>query len=120
MMMMMKGKQKIYPTCRLCDKMNAELTHCAIYGAMAPENINNISMAGSCVKSGDYVRLLHAVPNEYNYGQTVNGNVVNEEASNELLVFDAEDEREGFQHKHGITLEEWAIQTFTVKNKDDN
>jgi hypothetical protein len=27
--------KQIYPTCRLCDKLNAEMTHCAIYGALA-------------------------------------------------------------------------------------
>lgn len=115
----MKGKQKIYPTCRLCDKMNSELTHCAIYGAVAPENINNIGMAGVCVKAGEYVRLLHAVPNEYNYGPLINGKIVDEKESNELLVFDAVNEKDGFQHKYGMTLEEWAIQTFSDKKKKD-
>ncbi|MEB9895717.1 hypothetical protein P4K96_19800 [Bacillus cereus] len=65
----MYGKQKIYPTCRLCDKMNAEMTNCMIYGALTPENINNTALAAACKKSGDYVRLMHAVPNEFNYGK---------------------------------------------------
>lgn len=114
----MTGKAKIYPTCRLCDKMNAEMTHCAIFGAVAPENINNTAMAAACSKSGDYVRLLHAVPNEYNYGRLPNGKTVDEDADSELLVYDATDEREGFQNKHGMTLEEWALQTFTGKKND--
>jgi hypothetical protein len=117
-MIRMNGKQKIYPTCRLCNKMNAELTHCAIYGAVSPENIHNTAMAAACVQSGDYVRLLHAVPNEYNYGRLANNKKVDEEGDNELFVFDAADENEGFQKKHGLTLEEWALNTFTDTKND--
>ncbi|MFE5321540.1 hypothetical protein ACFQ88_22795 [Paenibacillus sp. NPDC056579] len=113
-----KPKQKIYPTCRLCDKMNAEMTHCAIYGAVAPENINNTAIGAACVKSGDYVRLLHAVPNDYNYGRMSNGKPVDEDKDSELLVFSAVDEREGFKQQHGISLEEWAEMAFKGKNKE--
>lgn len=44
----------------------------------------------------------------------MNGNIVDEDASNELLVFDAEYEREGFELKYGIALEEWALQAFSA------
>lgn len=111
------SKAKIYPTCRLCDKMNEEMTHCAIFGAIATEDVNNTAMAASCVASGDYVRLLHAVPNEYNYGQGKNGQTVDEIADNELLVFDSSDESIGFEKVHGMTLEEWAQRTF--RSNDD-
>jgi hypothetical protein len=111
--------KKIYPTCRLCDKLNANMTHCAIYGAIAPENIDNTALAAACVKGGEYVRLLHAVPNEFNYGIYPNAKIIDEEGDNELLVYDVTDEREGFKSKHGMTLEEWAQQAFSGKKKDE-
>ncbi|CAM4053099.1 hypothetical protein L1N85_19900 [Paenibacillus alkaliterrae] len=112
------AKAKIHPTCRICDKLNADMTHCAIFGALTPERIDNTAIAAACNKSGDYVRLLHAVPNEYNYGKTPTGKPVDEEADNVLLVFDSEDESEEFQERHGMTLEEWAERTFGAKTKE--
>ncbi|MFD2614636.1 hypothetical protein [Paenibacillus gansuensis] len=109
------AKQKIYPTCRICDKLNAEMTHCAIFGALTTEQVDNTAIGAACTKSGDYVRMLHAVPNEYNYGKK--GKPVDEEADNELLVFDANYETNGFQERHGMTLEEWASLTFGGKSE---
>lgn len=106
------AKPKIFATCRICDKLNAEMTHCAIFGALAPEQVDNTALAGACNKSGDYVRLLHAVPNEYNYGKTLAGKPVDEEADSQLLVFSADDESKEFQERNGMTLEEWAALTF--------
>ncbi|WP_168123873.1 hypothetical protein [Paenibacillus sp. HB172176] len=73
---------------------------------------DNIAVGAACNKSSDYVRLLHVVPNEYNYGKTPAGKSVDEEADNELVVFEANDELRGFQERHGMTLEEWANFTF--------
>lgn len=106
------AKQKIYPTCRICDKLNAEMTHCAIFGSLTTEQIDKTAVGAACNKSGDYVRLLHAVPNEYNYGKTPTGKPIDEEADNKLLVFNEDDEMKGFQERHGMTLEEWASITF--------
>lgn len=106
------SKPKIFPTCRICDKLNAEMTHCAIFGALTPGQSDNTAVGSACSKSGDYVRMLHAVPNEYNYGKTPAGKPIDEEADNQLLVFDANDETQGFQERHGMTLEEWAAATF--------
>lgn len=111
-------KQKIHPTCRLCNKMNNEMTHCAIFGAVSPENINNTAMAAACVKSGDYVRLLHAIPNEFNYGRLKNGKTIDESGDNQLFIYDAADERDGFKNTHEMTLEEWARITFVAKKND--
>lgn len=110
--------QKIYPTCRLCEKLNAEMTHCAIYGKLAPENIDNTALAGVCAKGGEYVRMLHAVPNEFNYGKLPKGKKIDEEADETLFIFNASDEKEGFQIQHGMSLEEWAQQVFKPSNKD--
>ncbi|OME78571.1 hypothetical protein BK120_22800 [Paenibacillus sp. FSL A5-0031] len=109
-------KGKIHPTCRICVKLNAEMTHCAIFGAIAPDQINNTALAAACNKAGDYVRFLHAVPNEYNYGKTPEGKQVDEVADSMLLVFDADDESGKFQERHGMTLEEWAALTFRPNN----
>ncbi len=106
------GTQKINPTCRICEKLNDEMTHCAVFGAITPENTNNTALGAACAKLGDYVRLLHARPNEYNYGYRQVDSVVAEREDEELLVFDAADEAEGFQIQNGITLEEWARMTF--------
>lgn len=58
-----------------------------------PENINNTAIGSSCKLSGDYVRLLHAVPNEYNYGRAVSPREsVDEEADKELFIFNRVDE----------------------------
>ncbi|AWP25310.1 MULTISPECIES: hypothetical protein [Paenibacillus] len=108
------GTQKIYPTCRICEKLNDEMTHCAVFGPISPDNINNTALGGACAKSGDYVRLLHARPNEYNYGRG-SSKTVDEQEDEELLVFDASDEAEGFKIQNGITLEEWAKLTFGEK-----
>ncbi len=110
------ARPKIYPTCRICDKLNAEMTHCAIFGALTPGQIDNTAMGAACSKSGDYVRLIHAVPNESNYGKLPNGQKVDEEADEQLLIFDADDETKGFQERHGMTLEEWAALTFGDKS----
>jgi hypothetical protein len=109
------GAQKIYPTCRICEKLNHQMTHCAVYGPISPENIDNTALGSACAKSGDYVRLIHAQPNEYNYGRTPTGEKIDEKADSELLVFDAVDEAEGFEIRHGMTLEEWAKITFGEK-----
>lgn len=114
----MNMKQKIYPTCNLCDKLNAEMTHCAIFGPISVENTNNTAIGAACSNSGDYVRLLHAVPNHYNYGFTPDGKKIDETSDEELLIFDAGKELEGFTLKHGISLEEWAQQAFKEKNKE--
>lgn len=111
------AKQKIYPTCRICDKLNAEMTHCAIFGALTAGQVNNTAVGAACTKSGDYVRMLHAVPNEYNYGKLPKGQMIDEEGDNELLVFDANDETKGFEERHGMTLEEWASITFGNKSE---
>ncbi len=122
----MTTKPKIYPTCRLCDKMNAELTHCAIYGNTDSKNINNTALAAACSKAGDYVRLLHAVPNEYNYGRLPNQGKVDEDADNELVIYDGNDESKDFSNKHGVSIEEWAIEFFVNRsnnlrmNKDES
>ncbi|MEK5400155.1 hypothetical protein [Paenibacillus sp. FSL K6-2859] len=113
-------KQKIYPTCRLCDKLNAEMTHCAIYGALAPENIDNTALAGACSLSGEYVRLLHASPNEYNYGRLPDGKLVDEEEDRQLFIFDKKDETDKFIEKHGITLEQWANSFFIKRSISKN
>lgn len=109
------AKPKIYSTCRICDKLNAEMTHCAIFGALKPGQVDNTALGSACHKSGDFVRLLHAKPNEYNYGRTPAGKLVDEEADSTLFVFDADDETKGFQERHGMTLEEWAAATFGDK-----
>jgi hypothetical protein len=109
------AKLRILPTCRICDKLNAEMTHCAIFGALTPRQSDNTTVGAACSKSGDYVRMLHAVPNEYNYGKTPAGKAVDEEADNQLLVYDADDETENFHERHGMTLEEWASITFGNK-----
>lgn len=114
----MSSKQKIYPTCRLCEKMNTELTHCAIYGAITAENINNTAIGAACAMSGEYVRLLRAVPNEYNYGKLPNKQVVDEAADQQLFVYSAGDEGEEFVRNHGITLEEWAVEFFVNRDED--
>jgi hypothetical protein len=106
------AKSKIYPTCRICDKLNAEMTHCAIFGALTTGQVDSTAVGAVCSNKGDYVRLLHAVPNDYNYGRTPTGERVDEEADAQLLVFDADDEVEGFKERHGMTLEEWAALTF--------
>lgn len=115
-------KQKIYPTCRLCDKLNAEMTHCAIYGGLSPENIDNTALAGACSLSGEYVRLLHAVPNEYNYGHLLGGKLVNEEEDRQLFIFDKKDESDKFIENHGISLEQWASFFFIKRSifKNEN
>lgn len=113
----MSSKPKIYPTCRLCEKMNTELTHCAIFGAITDENINNTAIGAACSLSGDYVRLLRAVPNEYNLGKLPNNQTVNEESDQELLIF-SNDESLDFINNHGITLEEWAVQFFVNRAND--
>lgn len=112
----MMAKQKIYPTCRICDKLNAEMTHCAIFGKLTPGQADNTAVGAACNKSGDYVRMLHAIPNDYNYGSAGHG--VDEAADNSLLIFDAEEEPKGFQERHGMTLEEWAALTFGGKNTE--
>lgn len=106
------GNAKIHPTCRICVKLNAEMTHCAIFGALSPDRVDNTALAAACNKSGDYVRLLHALPNEYNYGKTPAGKSIDEVADSVLLVFDSNDESEKFHERHGMTLEEWAKSTF--------
>lgn len=111
------AKPKIFPTCRICNKLNAEMTHCAIYGALSNDRIDNTALAAACNKSGDYVRLLHAVPNEYNYGRTPTGAGIDEDADNVLLVFD-EDESKSFVEQHGMTLEEWAEKSFGSIQRD--
>ncbi|GKS12864.1 hypothetical protein YDYSY3_38640 [Paenibacillus chitinolyticus] len=111
----MNVKRKIYPTCRLCEKLNTFETHCAIYGAIEPESINNTAIGAACLKSGDYVRSLHAIPNEYNY--RLGENKTDEIADEALLIFDAKNENEGFKNKHGMSLEEWAQQTFGEKGE---
>ncbi|MCZ8516312.1 hypothetical protein O9H85_28760 [Paenibacillus filicis] len=111
------AKQKIYPTCRICDKLNAEMTFCAIFGALTPGQADNTAIGAACSKSGDYVRLLHAVPNEYNYGKTPSGKPVDEEGDSQLLIFDSSDETKSFHERHGMTLEEWAAITFGKKTE---
>ncbi|MGU3473225.1 hypothetical protein ACLBWT_19020 [Paenibacillus sp. D51F] len=106
------AKQKIHPTCRICDKLNAEMTHCAIFGPLTPGQADNTAVGAACNKSGDYVRLLHATPNVYNLGKTSVGTPIDVEADSQLLVFDQKDEIEGFKEQHGMTLEEWAAATF--------
>jgi hypothetical protein len=113
-------KQKIYPTCLLCDKLNAEMTHCAIYGSLPPENIDNTAIAGACSLSGEYVRLLHASPNEYNYGRLPGGKLVDEEEDRQLYIFDKKDETDKFIEKHGITLEQWANSFFIKRSISKN
>ena len=114
------AKQKIYPTCRICDKLNAEMTHCAIFGALIAGQTDNTAMGSACSKSGDFVRMLHAKPNEYNMGRTPAGKLVDEEADSQLLVFDADDETKGFKEQHGMTLQEWAAETFKGKKQADD
>ncbi|QQZ64530.1 hypothetical protein JI735_34405 (plasmid) [Paenibacillus sonchi] len=114
----MTTKPKIYPTCRLCEKMNTELTHCAIYGAITAENINNTAIGAACAMSGEYVRLLRAIPNEYNYGKLPNKQIVDEEADQELHIYDGGDESVDFIHNHGISLEEWAVEFFVKRSED--
>lgn len=111
-------KPKIHPTCRICDKLNAEMTHCAVFGALQPGQVDNTALGSACNKSGDFVRMLHAKPNEYNMGRTPTGQPIDEEADSQLLVFDAEDEAEGFKMHTGMTLEEWAFRTFVEKKSD--
>ncbi|MFC5402350.1 hypothetical protein [Cohnella soli] len=106
------AKPKIYPTCRICDKLNAEMTHCAIFGALKPGQVDNTAVGSACNKSGDFVRMLHAKPNEYNLGRTPAGKPVDEDADSQLLVFDVDDETMGFKERHGMTLEQWALNTF--------
>ncbi|AGA60094.1 hypothetical protein Theco_4097 (plasmid) [Thermobacillus composti KWC4] len=108
--------KKIYPTCRICDKLNAEMTHCAIFGPLDPNDIDNTAIGAACAKSGDFVRFIHAVPNEYNFGKTLDGRPKDEAAESELLIYDANDEKKGFEIKHGMTLEEWARITFGKKS----
>lgn len=110
-------KQKIYPTCRICDKLNAEMTHCAIFGSLTQGQVDNTAVGMSCNKSGDYVRLLHAVPNAYNQGKTPMGKPIDEEADSQLLIYDSEDETKIFHERHGMTLEEWAEITFGNKSE---
>ena len=31
-------KKKIIPTCRLCEKLSEDMTHCAIYGPLGSSN----------------------------------------------------------------------------------
>ncbi|MDN8593173.1 hypothetical protein Q0V21_31070 [Paenibacillus sp. 11B] len=114
----MSTKQKIYPTCNLCDKLNADMTHCAIYGPVSLAETNNTAIGAACTKSGDYVRLLHAVPNDFNYGFTSDGKTIDEAADEELLVYDAGKELDGFKLKHGLTLQEWAEQAFSERKRD--
>ncbi|AJE54277.1 hypothetical protein [Paenibacillus polymyxa] len=100
----MKRKQ-FYPTCRICDKLSADMTHCLIYGQLNPAQIDDKQAAATCTTNGDYIRYLHATPNHHNYA--------------------ALDEREEFENKFGITLEGWIQQTFgkeskiEVKSSDD-
>ncbi|QHW35553.1 hypothetical protein GZH47_32220 (plasmid) [Paenibacillus rhizovicinus] len=112
------AKAKIYPTCRICDKLNAEGTHCAIFGALTTGQVDNTAVGNACSKSGDYVRMLHAKPNEYNLGRTPAGKPIVDEEESQLLVFDADDETKGFQERHGMSLEEWAISTFGEKKPE--
>ncbi|MDK8193139.1 hypothetical protein QP794_23915 [Paenibacillus sp. UMB7766-LJ446] len=114
----MMKKKKIIPTCRLCEKLSEDMTHCAIYGPLGVNNADNTALAASCVASGDYVRLLHAVPNEYNLGVEVTP--IEEEARrpdelNDLQIFNSDD----FENRHGISLLEWAAKTFHVKEDED-
>jgi hypothetical protein len=96
-------KKKFYPTCRVCDKLNETMTHCTVYGPISPENLDNTAIGAACQKSGDYVRFIHAVPNEFNYQDPSM-----DELNNQLLVYSRSDEEDLFLGKHGMTLEEWA------------
>jgi len=42
------AKAKIHPTCRICNKLNTEMTHCAIFGALSPERVDNTALAVAC------------------------------------------------------------------------
>ena len=88
-----------------------------MFGSLSPKDLDNTALGNACAKSGDYVRLIHAQPNEYNYGWTPTGEKIDEKADDELLIFDANkvDEAEGFEIQHGMTLEEWAKMTFSDK-----
>ncbi|WP_336775089.1 MULTISPECIES: hypothetical protein [unclassified Paenibacillus] len=110
-------KSKIHPTCRICDKLNAEMTHCAIFGALVPGQLDNTALAATCDKSGDYIRYIHAVPNNFNYGKTSTGKPIDEEGDSQLLVYSADDETLDFKERHGISLEQWAQETFS-KNQE--
>ncbi|MFB5269298.1 hypothetical protein ACE41H_21285 [Paenibacillus enshidis] len=104
-------KMRVYPTCLICDKLDSTMTSCAIYGLLSPGQINDTSIGKSCSEQGDYIRRLHATPNEFNY-QTG----AKEEES--LLVFNIEDEAQKFRTEHGITIEEWIQQTFSQQQSN--
>ncbi|MDR6884321.1 hypothetical protein J2X61_006121 [Bacillus sp. 3255] len=108
-------KKMFVPTCRVCEKLNDIMTHCAIYGPVAPENVDSPVYARGCLLSGEYVRLIHAVPNEHNY-------IDPKQASDDFAcrIYSHSSENESFSLKHGITLEEWAKQTFSSVRGDSN
>jgi hypothetical protein len=109
-------KKIFVPTCRLCEKMNDTMTHCAIFGPINPENVDSPVYTQGCVKSGDYVRLLHAVPNEHNF---IDPEIAEE--NQELRVYTSNNKEDNsFSIRHGMTLEEWANETFSIKRGDMN
>jgi hypothetical protein len=64
--------------------------------------------------------LLHASPNEYNYGCLPGGKLVDEEEDRQLYIFDKKDETDKFIEKHGITLEQWANSFFIKRSISKN
>lgn len=97
-------KKRFYPTCRVCDKLNAELNCCAIYGKLKMNQVDDKGTAAACVSKGDYIRYLHATPNKYNYEIDVD-----EQHSDAVELFD---ERDMFKAKHGFSLDEFIQRTF--------
>lgn len=97
------------------------MNYCAIFGPIM--DVDNTAMGNACSKSGDYVRLIHTVPNQYNYGFMPDGQKIDESGDDQLLIFDVPhtleaevDESELFSYQNGMTLEEWASKMFTMEN----
>ncbi|MNW60379.1 hypothetical protein D3C74_383590 [compost metagenome] len=97
-------KKRFYPTCRVCDKLNAEMNCCAIYGELEKSQVDSKETAARCSLKGDYIRYLHATPNKYNYE-------INVEDQHQEAV-ELFDERDMFKAKHGFSLEEFINRTF--------
>lgn len=109
------SKKRVHPTCLICDKLDSTMASCAIYGMLAAGQINDTSVGKRCSEQGDYIRRLHATPNEFNYQL---GTAEDES----LLVYNIEDEAQKFRIEHGITVEEWIQKTFSQQQstqKDD-
>ena len=103
-------KKVFVPTCRVCEKLNDIMTHCAIFGLVEPENVDSPSYAYGCTETKDYVRLIHAVPNEHNF---LDPKQIEE--AFEFQIYSNDTENQLFTLRHGMTLEEWATATFRNK-----